>query len=143
MFTNQLPDNEDYRVLFSEYSERYFVKTFAKKYKGKQWTVTQKSIFQDLKRIRELQKTQQVDELQHSGKFWLFKYDFAVAQTGVSAKKSGNRCLVFLDASRYLQTVILVYSKNNIPKNRNETDFLTKTLSKQFPELQDKLKNNL
>jgi len=42
-----------------------------------------------------------------------------------------------------LQTVILVYSKNNIPKNRNETDFLTKTLSKQFPELQDKLKNNL
>ena len=54
MFTNLLPDDEDYRVIFSEYAERHFIKNFAKKYKGRQWAVTQDSIQQDLKRVRVL-----------------------------------------------------------------------------------------
>ncbi len=143
MFTNQLPDNEDYRVVFSDYAERHFIKRFAKKYKGKRWVVTQESIFQDLKRVRELQKTQQVDELLQNNNRWLFKYDFAIAQTGVSAKKSGNRCLVLLDNTRYLQTVLVVYSKNDLPKNQTETAYLQKIVEKEFPEFWDKLKEKI
>lgn len=142
MFTNQLPDNEDYRVVFSDYAERHFIKSFVKKYKGKRWIVTQKSIFQDLKRIRELQRTQQVDELlQRNGK-WLFKYDFAVAQTQISPKKSGNRCLVFLDSKRYLATVLVVYAKTDLPKKQDETAYLVKVLENEFPEFWEKLKDD-
>ena len=140
MFTNLLPDDEDYRVVFSQYAQRYFIKSFARKYKGRQWAVTQDSIQQDLKRIRILQRTQQVDQLRQNGKFWLFKYDFAVAQTNISAKSSGNRCLVFLDNSRYLQTALMVYGKNNLPKNQSETAYILQTTEKEFPNFWDKLK---
>lgn len=140
MFTNLLPDNEDYRVVFSDFAEKHFIKTFAKKYKGRRWMVTQESIFQDLKRVRELQKTQQIDELLHFNSKWLFKYDFAVAQTNVSPKASGNRCLVYLDCSRYLQTVLVVYNKGDLPKKQSETSYLLKTVEKEFPDLWEKLK---
>ena len=140
MFTNLLPDEEDYRVIFSKYAGRHFIKDFAKKYGGRQWLVTQDSIQQDLKRVRALQRTQQVDELRQNGKFWLFKYDFAVAQTNISAKSSGNRCLVFLDNSRYLQTVLLVYSKNNLPKNQKETAYILQVAQKEFPDLWSKIR---
>ena len=63
MFTSRLPNDDDYRVVFSTYAERHFIKRFAKSYKGRQWLVTRDSIFQDLKRIHVLQETQQVDQL--------------------------------------------------------------------------------
>ena len=140
MFTNHLPDDEDYSVIFSKYAERHFKKDFARKYKGKQWAVTQDSIQQDLKRVRVLQRTQQVDELRQNGKFWLFKYDFAVAQTNVSAKSSGNRCLVFLDHSRYLQTILLIYSKGHLPKKQGEKMYLLQEAEEQFPDFWSKLR---
>ena len=140
MFTNHLPDDEDYQVLFSEYAKRHFLKDFAKKYKGKRWEVTEESIKQDLKRVRILQDTQQVDELRRNGKLWLFKYDFAVAQTNISPKASGNRCLIFLDATRHLQTILLIYGKGHLPKNQGETAYLLKEAEKQFPEFWAKLR---
>ena len=134
MFTNRLPDDEDYRVVFSKYAERHFMKDFAKKYRGKQWLVTRESIFQDLKRVRHLQMGQQVDELRQSKKLWLFKYDFAVAKTSKSPKRAGNRCLVFLDSSRYIQTVLLVYSKGHLPKKQAETVYLEQVVKKEFSD---------
>lgn len=140
MFTNLLPDNEDYRVIFSDYSNRHYIKRFAKAYKGKRWMITQDSIFQDLKRVRELQLTQQVDQLKYANKRWLFKYDFAVAQSNISPKKSGNRCLVFLDSTRYQATILLLYGKDDLPKNQSETSYLLKIAEEEFPELWDKIK---
>ena len=116
------------------------MKDFAKKYKGKQWDVTLNSIRQYLKRVCALQQTQQVDQLGRNGKFWLFKYDFAVAQTNKSAKNSGNRCLVFLDSLHHVQTVLLVYAKTHLPKNQQETVYLLQTVDKQFPDFWRKLK---
>lgn len=135
MFTNLLPDSEDYRVVFSDYAKRHFIKRFAKDYKGKRWLVTQDSIFQDLKRIHTLQHTQQIDELKHNGSCWLFKYDFAVALSNISSKKSGNRCLVFLDSIRHQETVLLLYSKDDIPKNQSETHYILSTVQSEFGDL--------
>ena len=142
MFTNHLPDDEDYQVLFSQYAQRHFIKDFAKKYKGRRWLVTQTSILQDLKRLRFLQQTQQVDELMYHQRCWLFKYDFAVAQTNISPKRSGNRCLVFLDSLRYIQTVLLVYNKSKLPKNQAETIYLKQLVKTEFREFWAKLINN-
>lgn len=139
MFTSRLPNDDDYRVVFSEYADKHYIKRFAKSYKGRQWAVTQDSIFQDLKRVHALVGTQQVDELRCGENCILFKYDFAVAQTGVSSKASGNRCLIFLDTKRQLQTVLLVYNKGDLPKNQSETACILSIAKKEFPQLWSRL----
>jgi len=139
MFTNPLPDDADYRIFFTEYAERYYIKRFAKTYKGKQWLVTQDSIFQDLKRVHAMQASQQVDELKSGKDCKLFKYDFAVAKTNVSAKASGNRCIVFLDSKQHRQDVLMVYNKSNLPKNQKETTFIYQTVASEFSTLWGRL----
>lgn len=139
MFTSHLPDNEDYRIFFTDFAQRYFFKRFAKDYKGKRWIVTVDSIFQDLKRIHSIQMTQQVDELKHGDGCKLFKYDFAVAQSGISPKASGNRCVVFLDANSHRQEILILYGKGDLPKNMNETQYIYKIVADQFKELWERL----
>jgi hypothetical protein len=139
MFTSPLPDNEDYRIFFTKYSERHFMKRFAKEYKGKRWIVTIDSIFQDLKRVHAMQLTQQVDELKHGLDCKLFKYDFTIAQSGVSPKASGNRCVVFLDTARHRQDVLMVYGKKDLPKNISETQYIYKIIEEQHKDLWERL----
>ena len=139
MFTNPLPDSEDYRIFFTDYAERHHIKRFAKDYKGKRWLITQDSIFQDLKRVHSMQMTQQVDELKNGENCRLFKYDFAVAQSGVSPKASGNRCIVFLDIAAHRQDVLMVYGKGDLPKNTSETQYIHKILQAEFKELWERL----
>lgn len=139
MFTSRLPNDSDYRVIFSSHAQRHYIKRFAKDYKGRQWAVTQDSIFQDLKRIHALATSQQVDELKRGDNCILFKYDFAVAQTKVSPKASGNRCLIFLDAALQLQTVLLVYGKGDLPKNKQETSHILSVAQSEFPKLWHRL----
>ena len=135
MFTSPLPDDEDYRIFFTDYAERHHIKRFAKDYKGNRWLITQDSIFQDLKRIHSMQMSQQVDELKNGEGCKLFKYDFAVAQSGVSPKGSGNRCVVFLDSKSHRQDILIVYGKGDLPKNMSETQYIYKTIKDQFGDL--------
>lgn len=139
MFTSPLPDQEDYRIFFTDYAQRYYIKRFAKDYRGKRWTVTCDSMFQDLKRVHSMQMSQQVDELKYGEDCKLFKYDFAIAQSGISPKASGNRCIVFLDSNRHRQDVLMVYGKKDLPKNMQETQFVYKTIQDQFHELWERL----
>lgn len=135
MFTNPLPDDEDYRVFFTEYAERHHIKRFTKEYKGKRWVVTIDSIFQDLKRVHSMQMSQQVDELKSGSNYKLFKYDFAIAQSGISPKASGNRCVIFLNTKEHRQDVLFVYGKGDLPKNTKETQFIYQLVQQNFPEL--------
>lgn len=139
MFTSPLPDSDDYRIFFTDYAMRYYIKRLAKDYKGKRWLVTQDSIFQDLKRVHSMQMSQQVDELKSGDGCKLFKYDFAVAQSGVSPKRSGNRCIVFLDISNHRQDVLIVYGKKDLPSNMGETQYIFKTVRDQFGDLWSRL----
>lgn len=139
MFTSPLPDDQDYRIFFTEYAQRYHIKRFAKDYKGKRWAVTFDSIFQDLKRVHSMQMSQQVDELKMGDNCKLFKYDFAIAQSNVSPKASGNRCIIFLDAARHRQDVLMVYGKNDLPKNVNETQFIFTIIKNNFGEFWERL----
>ena len=132
MFTNRLPDDIDYRVVFSDYANRHFLKRFEKDYKGKRWLVTQKSILAQLRRVHALQDTQQVDQLFYGNGFLIFKYDFAVAQTHISAKKSGNRCVIFLDKKTNLQTILVIYGKTDLPKNQNENSYIQAVIKSEF-----------
>lgn len=128
MFTNLLPDDDQYRVYTDSYAERHFIKRFAKDHKGKIWLVTFESIKDDLRRVRALEKTQQVDELWHKDEFWVFKYDFAIAKSGVAPKKSGNRCVVLLDSAAHRIDILMVYGKGDLPKNMGETQYIKSIL---------------
>ena len=137
MFTHLLPnDNSLLTVEFSDYARHHYLKRFEKDYKGKQWDVTAASILQDLARIKtsdsDLQRTQQVDELWHKDSFWIFKYDFRVAQTRDSTKSSGNRCIAFLNNAENRIMILIVYGKNDLPKNIGEQAFIEQTLGKEF-----------
>ncbi|MEI9914052.1 MAG: hypothetical protein WDN66_03655 [Candidatus Saccharibacteria bacterium] len=121
------------------FAVRHFTKRFEKDYKGKRWGVTFSSIEQDLKRIYSLQTTQQVDELKHGSGCVLFKYDFTVAQSGVSPKASGNRCIVFLDIEKHLQTILLIYGKTDLPKKQKETNWIFDTIRDNYRQLWDRL----
>jgi hypothetical protein len=137
MFLHLLPSTEAlFSVVFSEYSKRYFCKAFEKKYKGKIWELTKAAIVVDLSRIdRKLQRTQQVDELNHKGDCWLFKYDFSVVKSGVSPKASGNRCVAFLDTGRNQVEILFIYGKGDLPKNMGEQAFIEKTLREEFSDM--------
>ena len=139
MFTHRIfNDNNLFVVEFSDYAKRHYLKRFEKEYIGKQWDITVESIFQDLARIKtsdsDLQKTQQVDELWHKGNYWVFKYDFRVAQTKESTKSSGNRCIAFLDNAVNKITVLIIYGKGDLPKNIGEQAFIEQTLGTEFQD---------
>jgi hypothetical protein len=139
MFSNQLPDDDNYRVTVGAYCTRHFIKRFAKDYEGRRWDVTLNSIEQDLRRVHALQATQQVDELKRGTGCILFKYDFTVAQSGVSPKASGNRCIVFLDIETHHQTIVLLYGKADMPKKQHETIWIYEAVKDNYPALWKRL----
>ena len=137
MFTHQIFNgNSLFAVKFSGYAKSHYLKRFEKDYGGRQWDITVESIFQDMSRIKtsdsDLQKTQQVDELWQKDKYWIFKYDFRVAQTKESTKSSGNRCIAFLDNAANKIIVLIIYGKGDLPKNIGEQAFVEQTLNNEF-----------
>lgn len=139
MFTHPVvKDDALVRVVFAQYAERHFLKDFEKRYRGRQWQVTLESILADIGRVKKrdnvLQQTQQVDELWHKGDKWIFKYDFAVAQTRKSAKASGNRCVVFMDAKKNEAQILLIYAKDNVPKKMGEQKWIEGIVREEFGE---------
>jgi len=139
MFTHLLPHNDTilFRIDFSDFSKRNFLKMFEKKYSKKVWAITVDSIIQDLSRIRtsvsDLQKSMQVDELWHDDNCWIFKYDFRIAGTKTSTKASGNRIVAFLDSEKNYIEILTIYSKGCLPKNKPETVFIEGIIKEQFP----------
>lgn len=145
MFTNHIiSDDLLIRVEFSKYSINHFLKKFRKNYKGKQWEVTEESIFNELSRMafkdNNLQFSQQVDELRYFDNQWIFKYDFSVAKTRLSPKTSGNRCIVYLCMRRRLMKIMVIYNKNNLPGNCSETRFIEEIIKNEFGDILDLLK---
>ena len=137
MFTNQLPEDIGFfTVIFTDFADRHFRKGFRKKHKkSKVWTLTEMSIVLDLERIAsDLQRTQQVDQLWHRNNNWIFKYDFTEAKSNKSPKSSGNRCVCYLDGdSRQIQ-ILLIYAKNDLPKNMGEQQYIESILKSEFNE---------
>lgn len=139
MFTHLLlKDNIPFGVDCSHYAQRHFLKRFQKDNPGRQWAITYDSIQEDLSRISyvdyDLQQTQLVDELWHKDDFWIFKYDFKIAGKKESTKNSGNRCIVFLDSSKKLIEILIIYSKGDLPKNMGEQQFIESTLKDNFTD---------
>lgn len=112
--------NQKYNVVFDEYSEKCFIKDFEKKYK-KHWYATRQSIHDTLERIANLSGTSYIDLICTSNKdTFLVKFDFKIAKSDVSAKSSGNRCILEVCNKKMEVRVLLVYCKDHIDRSANQ-----------------------
>lgn len=145
MFTNLLPDSDKlFSVLYEEYARRHYLNSFQKKYKGNVWDYTEDSIKQDLARLRmknnTTQKSSQIDELKYKNNKWIAKYDFKIAGSKESTKTSGNRCIIYIDNDKDLIKILLIYNKNDLPKNKKETAYIFDVLDKNYKVLMEQFK---
>lgn len=124
---------DGYRVVFSEFSNRYYIKQFEKKYKN-QWAVTRRAIVAQLERIDLVIQSSKADLIKKNGLHWLIKLDFAVAGRDTSPRSSGNRLIVHVENETKTVKVLLVYSKNEI-SSPNETQKWQAVVKSQFPEI--------
>jgi len=116
-----------FKVEFSSYSESHFCKEFYKKYKGKQWLETQKTVIDTLQRAFLVQQTSLIDTLKYSqdDDIGIFKYYFKIAGTNVIfslCNKTGNI------------KILLVYGKNHCGKKCSETQWILEQIKSNFPE---------
>ncbi|MDK2899349.1 MAG: hypothetical protein PWQ10_536 [Patescibacteria group bacterium] len=137
MFTHLLlKDDIPFGVDYSAYAKRHYLKQLQKDNPGKQWSITEDGIFEDLSRItytdQDLQQTQQVDELWHKNEYWIFKYDFRIAGTIESTKGSGNRCVVFINTTRKSMEILMIFHHKYLPKNTKESHYIKQILTKNF-----------
>ena len=131
-------DQSKYNVSFSGYSGRHFRKSFHKKYKNK-WPLTEKAIISVCERIDNMLLTNRADLIQSVNNFQLVKLDFAVTDTQMSPKSTGNRCILFVDnnnenVDNKKVDILLVYSKDDIT-GPNETVWWKEIIKNQFEEV--------
>lgn len=123
----------NYVVSFSAYSERYFIKKFAKKHKDK-WASTKETIKFMCERIDTMLQTQRADLIQYTDDSKIVKLDFAIVQSHMSPKSSGNRCIIFVNERLHTAEILLVYSKNEIGPP-NETQKWKEKIFDGFPDI--------
>lgn len=139
MFTHLLPkDDIPFGVDYANFAKSHYLKRFEKDNPGKQWTITEEAIQEDLSRIayadQDLQQTQQIDELWHKDDYWIFKYDFRIAGKKESTRQSGNRCVGFLVNSKKTIEILLIFNHSYLPKNTKETQFIESILKANYIE---------
>lgn len=123
----------NYSVTIEDFAERHYIKNFQKKYKGA-WEVTLRSIVAELERIDMLLETDRAEMITHVGEIKIVKTSFRVAKTKESAKTSGNRCIVIVDEKASRVSVLLVYTKTDLPST-NETAEWKKLVLGNYPEM--------
>lgn len=109
----------NYTVIFESFTERHFIKTFAKKYKGA-WDLTLKTITEEFSQIDLLFLKNTAETIVDHKNLKICKTEFKIAGTQESRHGSGNRCIVAVHKDTNKVCVLLVYHKNDLG-GRNET----------------------
>jgi hypothetical protein len=67
----------------------------------------------------------------------IIKLDFSVAGTRISAKSSGNRCILYVDEVMRHVDVLVAYSKNDIGPP-NETTKWKQVIKENYPDIAER-----
>lgn len=121
-----------YEVIFEPFTERHYIRTFAKKYKGA-WDFTLQFIREEfeqidilfLKSIAEYITDKQADIV-------ICKTEFKISGTEVSRHGSGNRCIVAIHKDTNKVCVLLIYHKNDLGGG-SETGNWQKLVKENYP----------
>jgi hypothetical protein len=109
----------EYEVEFCPYTERHFVKTFSKKYKGA-WDMTREALTREFKSFEVLIEKSIAETVVDAGDVRICKTEFKVTGSYESRKTSGNRCIVAVHKGTRNVYVLLVYAKTDV-RGSNET----------------------
>jgi hypothetical protein len=109
----------EYSIVIEEFAQRHYIKSFAKKYKGKQWDITLSAIKFVLARYDNIAPhhrslDSKLDIICPCNSYMIVKLDFTIAGSNVSAKSSGNRVVAAVDSEHKIIKILLVYSKNDL-----------------------------
>lgn len=125
----------NYEVIFEPFTERHYVKTFAKKYKSA-WDITRRIIIEEFEQIDLLFLKKTAEIICDSGNIKICKTEFKIAGTKESRHGSGNRCIVAIckDKDKVDKVyVLLVYHKNDLGGG-NETTNWKNIIKENYPE---------
>lgn len=108
-----------YEVIFEPFTERHFIKSFVKKYKGA-WNNTFRGMIVEFTFLDSLFLKNTAETIIDSKDVKICKTEFKIAGTQESRHGSGNRCIVAIHKNTNKVCVLLVYHKNNL-RSGNET----------------------
>ena len=108
-----------YTVVFTDFTERHFIKSFKKKYKNA-WDSTLKALRLEFGNFDLLFQKSIAEKIIDVPTVSICKTEFKIAGTDVSRHASGNRCIVAVHKETCTIFVLLVYHKNDIGSG-NET----------------------
>jgi len=123
-----------YEVIFRPFTERHFIRTFAKKYKGA-WDKTLKGLVVEFTFAEVLFEKSIAETIcvSRDNGIRICKTEFKIAGPGKSRHASGNRCIIALHKSTATAHVLLVYSKGDI-HGPNETASWKTIIKDNYPE---------
>lgn len=123
-----------YEVLFEPFTERHFIRSFAKKYKGA-WDRTRKGLELEFTLVDQLFTTNIAETIciSKDNDLKVCKTEFKIVGTEVSRHASGNRCIIAVRKSAAIVHVLLVYSKGDIGSS-NETAGWKTIVKDNYPE---------
>mgnify|MGYP001574167556 FL=1 len=126
---------KDYEVIFEPFTERHFIKSFAKKYKGA-WDNTLKGLLVEFSFFDALFLKNTAETIIDSLTVKICKTEFKIAGTKQSRHSSGNRCIVAIYKNTCVVHVLIVYHKNDIGSG-NETASWKNIIRENYPEYKE------
>lgn len=128
----------EYAVVFEPFTERHFIKTFARKYKGA-WDITLSFLAEEFRFVDVLFNKSIAENItdKHADVV-ICKMEFKISGTQKSRHASGNRCIIAVRKSTAVVHVLLVYSKGDIGES-NETAEWKTIIKNTYPEYRNLL----
>ncbi len=124
-----------YEVIFTDFTEQHFIKTFARKYKDA-WDVTIQILRKEFEQIDLLFQKSVAEIIMSTVDVQICKTEFKIAGTNISRHGSGNRCIVAVHKKASVVFVLLVYHKHDIGSG-NETVGWKNIVKEAYPEYHD------
>lgn len=123
-----------YQVVFLPFTERHYIKSFAKKYQGA-WDKTLKALTLEFTLVDLLfQKSiAEIICVSPDNKVKICKTEFKVLGTDVSRHGSGYRCIIAIHVDTGIVNVLLVYGKGDVD-GKNETAWWQSVLRDNYPQ---------
>jgi hypothetical protein len=120
-----------YAVTIEPFAERYFMRTFAKKYKGA-WDFTLSALEREFQSFDVILGKSIAEEItDRNADVVICKTEFKISGTQESRHGSGNRCIVAKHKNKIC--VLLMYHKNDLG-NGNETVNWKRMVKDNYPE---------
>ena len=124
-----------YTVIFEPFTERHFIRSFAKKYKGA-WDFTLRIITEEFRQIDLLFLKKTAETIVDSKEVKICKTEFKISGTQESRHGSGNRCIVAVHKNTCVVNVLVVYHKNDLG-GHNETAEWKSIIRENYPEYKE------